>query len=658
MYGAYGWWRYTTVLIGQTWHTWRVAVPQILAAWVGGWLLYQVALVVTGPLQESHPWLSVMIFSSGLVAHLAGIIVGIRVAGEPAGLWERLPPAAARIGRDEPLLRVVSVSLLPFVGVYSVFGGIDSATYDLFIYGALHSSALLDLQAATGILEPDTPQERLVMGGVLIIAFLARRGLETLADRTGRAVFGIVGALVEGFFSVTLVFGGSVIIGDLGDWLRAREFYGWIMTAGAAIMAWLASWHLAVPRIIASAWEFFSGSVWPLVMDGIMAPLLWLAVAGLVFGTYTLSVADLWEQGRERGSAGPQVRVSTGPLARMNRRITALESRGLHASEGSRAVVLEFFEVFVGDLEDRIVPFVQSLRHVLRVGLPFLGSYVVLYAVAQAIQPATLMLARAVIGGQQFNVWFRIMPPVDLVGGMIGEPVRLCLLAVAMTWTLRANAERDEDETRIAANSPGAIRAVVPAGGGRRVRRLLPTVVLTAVSLLVSGGISQFTASSSDEDLIPVVSGGVGAIAKGQDVWIAAVHGGRSLVRNGTAQPSMVSSDVFVAIDLQTQSRDRSVNSITCSLWAPEGGGSAVDAVLNDGVLTPQVGFRTTQTLVFERSADGLAGLHLRCKPRSFYLAYEPVLDFDLGLDEARAAELAAAGGIIQVIDQETEVIA
>lgn len=650
MVGVHAWWRHLTTLLQRTWRVWLAVLPKVIFFWVAGWLIYQLSLSLTAPLQEDYPWLTIIIFSSGLIAQLAAIIIGIRLAGEPAGLWDVLPESAARIGRDEPLLRVVSISLLPFVGVYSVFGGIQDATYTMFIYGARESSVVFNPQAATVILDPTTAQQRLTIGLVLVAAYLLRRGLEATADRTGWSLFGLLGALVEGFFSVVLIFGGSRMLGDLGEWLRSRVFYAWLTDFFAGIGDWLAGLHIAIPEFISTAWGFLSGTLWPLALDSVMQPLLWLAVAGLVFGTYTLSIAELWERGRERGISGS--------LARISKRVEAIERRGLGASEGSRKVTLEFFEVFVGDLEDRIVPFIQSMRYVLKVGVPFLGAYVLLYSLAQLIAPGVYLIAREIIGGNNFNVWFRILPPIDLLGGIIGEPIRVSLLAVAMTLTLAANKNMEADQDAVDQRSPGAFRAPIPSEGGHRIRRAVPLTLVTIASLLASAGLVRLSDASTSFDSKRIPANTAGEIMAGQTIEVVGLHSGQRVTVDGKLQPGLVTDEVFLGIDLEFVSHNRPLHSLGCQLYAPSGRDwIVVDSAYDESVVLPQLGFVSRQRLVFERPADGLVGNQLRCRPVTFYTSYEPMAILDLGIDEALAVELGAGSGTLDVPEEELEVI-
>lgn len=644
MHPVAAWWSHLTDLITQTFRVWRRVLPKVLIAWTLGWLLHQITMIVTAPLQADHPWLVVILFSFGLVAYLAGIIIGIRLAGGPAGLWDALPASAARIGRDEPLVRVVSVSLLPFVGVYSVFGGISSATYSLFIYGAREENIA---SSATSILDPQTATQRLQIAVILVFCYLLRRGLEATADRTGSTIMGLLGALVEGFFSVVLVFGGSRMLGDLGWWLRNRVFWGWLNDIGSVIASWLAKLHELVPEFIGAAWRFASGTLWPLFSDGIMAPLLWLAVAGLVYGTYTLSAAELWESGT----------FGSGRLKLASKRIAALEERSRHASAGSRKVTLEFAEVFIGDLEDRIIPFIQSLRHVLRVGLPFMGAFVLLYAIADALPEISVWAARGIVGGQEFEVWFYIIPLIDFIGGVIGEPLRVSLLAVAMTLTLAANREREADEDAIANRAPGLVRAE-PSGRRRWLGRQLPAAFVTAACLLASGWINHVSVAGPAEDHKQVPYQQFGELVPGQFIQVTEVRSGRQIIADGQPQQWLITQDLFVAVDLWDESRTGRVGGLMCELIMPPGSGvGPVNPVLESNMTGPLIGFGIRHTIIFERPADGLVGAKMHCQPVTSYKSYEPVLVLDLGIDQARQDELGAQGGAIWFINLNEPVV-
>jgi len=637
MQGIPAWWHYLGRLTKQTFHVWWRVLPKILAAWTGGWLVLNMTMVLTAPLQQDYPWLVVVLFSFGLVGYLAGIIVAIRFAGEPDGLWDRLPPDAVRIGRDESLLRVLSQTLLPFVGVYSVFGGIQDATYKMFIYG---SRAVGEGDAATLLLDPKRPRERLVMIAVLVFCYLLRRCFEAIAERTRFVFFGVLGAMTEGVFSVVLIFGGSRMLGDLGGWMRRREFWGWLLQIGSWLAERLALIHDLIPDFIGLAWNFVFEQVWPLFSEGIMAPLLWLAVAGLTYGTYTLSAADLWQRDA----------ASRASVTGRGRLLAALRQRGRRASSVSRTVTLEFAEVFAGDLEDRIIPFVQSLRHILKVGLPFMGAYVLLYAVSSVLPALVWRLVWFVFGGRKFEFWFRMDMPVDLAAGLFGEPIRLCLLAVAMALTVAAARERSEDGNRIATGTPGPVRPG-PAGDRARISRALPLVAVTVASLLASGALVRALPVTSLQQSVRVPAGESQWLYPGEYLSIDQLRAGKQITRDGRLQPMLQTRDLFLAVDVWVENRTADAGSLECRLQAgPKSGLSRpIPPVESSSTSSPGPGFGRIVSLVFERPADALVGSAVRCQVFELYHAHERVLVLDLGIDAERQTQLANRTGPVEV---------
>jgi hypothetical protein len=72
----------------------------------------------------------------------------------------------------------------------------------------------------------------------------------------------------------------------------------WLAEIKDALARFFAIFKIDLPEILTRTWAFISDTVWPLVLDVIAQPMLWLAVAALVFGSRVLSLAELWRKGR------------------------------------------------------------------------------------------------------------------------------------------------------------------------------------------------------------------------------------------------------------------------------------------------------------------------------------------------------------------------
>ena len=112
-------------------------------------------------------------------------------------------------------------------------------------------------------------------------------------------------------------------------------------------------------------------------------------------------------------------------------------------------------EIFLGDLDDKYLPTFHSIRLILRAGLVFLGSFVLVYALLQTVRNfASAALYRA-LGGHTIDFWIVWDPWIDLADVLPFEPLRLCLLAVAFRRCLELFEQRTRS-TQPAVAAPGA----------------------------------------------------------------------------------------------------------------------------------------------------------------------------------------------------------
>ncbi len=110
-------------------------------------------------------------------------------------------------------------------------------------------------------------------------------------------------------------------------------------------------------------------------------PIIWLAVAALVFGSRVLSLAELWRKGQPYADALPgatRVRAATGTSRRCVGSVRRPGASGWPARQVK--------EAFFGDIDDKYLPTFHSLRLVLRAGVLFLGSYVLVYSMIAIAQ--------------------------------------------------------------------------------------------------------------------------------------------------------------------------------------------------------------------------------------------------------------------------------
>ena len=418
--------------------------PRIMAVWLLGWLGDALVVRVAAVVGDTSGWAAVVVFSASFLCTLVAVVVILRLCGEELGTRALIPQeeAVADDGRDSSLSRLVAVTLLPFLGLYSAFGLVDSQaaqlTNELTFRNGILTGGPTVLSAVRGL----ATQHAWAMVALLVGVYVLRRLVDHLHERTGIGLLGILTAVVESFFILVVIFGGFVLLQRPGRWLHGREVFAWVDAAGRAVERVLASFHLRLPELLNRFGAFVSGTVWPMFWTVVSQPIIWLAVAALVYGSQVLSLADLWRRGQ------PAAARVVG-ASRFDRRS---DKRALRPATppGVRRVGSEVREAFLGDIDDKYLPTFHSVRLVLRAGPGFLGAFVLVYALVLIAQGAVQQLCLAVLGGHDMGFWYRAGPLLDLVDDVPWEPLRLCLLAVAFRRCLELFRQRT------AAGGPGA----------------------------------------------------------------------------------------------------------------------------------------------------------------------------------------------------------
>ena len=163
-----------------------------------------------------------------------------------------------------------------------------------------------------------------------------------------------------------------VILGGIRVWQRSscgspdRPFAGWIdAVAGRGLDRFCRHLRIDLPERHRPARRRSSPtrsgrSFWEVLSQ----PIIWLAVAALVFGSQVLSLAELWRKGqpyaagaRRDGLRAATGRKHRGPAARP----AAARASGWPAGQ--------LREAFLGDIDDKYLPTFHSLRLVLRAGV-------------------------------------------------------------------------------------------------------------------------------------------------------------------------------------------------------------------------------------------------------------------------------------------------
>lgn len=427
--------------------------PQIMAVWLLGWLGDALSLRFAAIVGDDSGWAAVVVFSASFLFSLVAIVVILRLCGEELGIRALIPReegvpgagggAGGGDGRDSSLSRLVAVTLLPFLGLYSAFGLVNAqagrlANDQFFRNGPLGGGVSV-LNAVRGLADQHPWQ----MGGLLVGLYVLRRLVDHLHERTGVGLLGIATAVVESFFILVVIFGGFVLLRRPKAWLANRELFAWFDAAGRAAERTLAALHLQLPELLHRFVGFLADPVWPMFWTVVSQPIIWLAVAALVYGSQVLSLADLWRRGQP---AAARV-IGTSRFDRRG------DKRALRPATppGVARVGSEIREAFLGDIDDKYLPTFHSLRLVLGAGAGFLGAFVLVYTAVIVAQSSVQQLYLSLLGGHDITFWYRAGPLLDLVDNLPWEPLRLCLLAVAFRRCLELFQQRT---ARVAEPSP------------------------------------------------------------------------------------------------------------------------------------------------------------------------------------------------------------
>ena len=433
-------WADLRILVLDTGRVWWRTLPRILAVYLLGWLGAELALKLAVRAGEWSSWAAVAVFAFGFLAQLVAIVVMLQIIGHEIGVRELIPAEeVVEDDRDASLTRLVSLTLLPFLGMYAAFGEVADTATRLVNEQIFRNGLFSDAPTVLGTFNEaalDYPWQ--LLAGLVVI-YLVRRGLDVLHDRTGIRVLGILVALVETFFLLVVILGGIRLWQLARIWLTDRAFMAWLDTPRNAVLDALAAISTHLPALVTRAAAFLAEEVWPLLWEALAQPVIWLAVAALVFGSQVLSLAELWRKGEPYLAKVPGSTVFASHAEK--RRARGVTSR----PPGVGRAASELKEAFLGDIDDKYLPTFHSLRLVLRAGVVFLGSYVAVYTAIAIASGGLSSLIDLLVGGRPVTFWFAFGPALELVPGAIFEPLRICLLAVAFHRCLELFWARSHD---------------------------------------------------------------------------------------------------------------------------------------------------------------------------------------------------------------------
>lgn len=456
-------WTELRVLIVDTGRVWWRLLPIIVGVYLLGWLGSELGLRVAVILGDISPWLTLIMFAFSFVCTLAAAIVILTLAGRELGIRQLLPEDEREIDdRDTSITRLLGITLLPFLGMYAAFGQVAKAAERLITQQWIRYGFLSNQQTVVGALYDMATKHLGWLIAMLVGIYVVRRLLDFLAERTGLRVLGIVVVLIEAFFLLLVVTGGIRVLQTFGVWLNDRAVMQWLAAIKNALADFFAIFKIDLPEILTRISAFITDTIWPVLVEVIAQPMLWLAVAALVFGSRVLSLAQLWRTGQPYAARIPGMTV----FARYGEK-RAFRRLG-SPPKGVRLAAARIQEAFFGDIDDKYLPTLHALRLVLRAGPIFLGAYIFVYSLVIILQNYLERSIHWLVGGHESQFWVRWEPLSALIQDALIEPVRLCLLAVAFRRCLELFAQRSAASApiEIEARPETHLPAMASAGSG------------------------------------------------------------------------------------------------------------------------------------------------------------------------------------------------
>jgi hypothetical protein len=127
-------WTDLMVLVGDTARVWWRLLPQISTIYLLGWLGSELSLRLAVIAGDLSPWLALALFAFNFVCVLGTAVVILSQVGRELGIKELIPADEAEVDdRETSITRLLTITLLPFLGMYAAFGQVREAANRLFL---------------------------------------------------------------------------------------------------------------------------------------------------------------------------------------------------------------------------------------------------------------------------------------------------------------------------------------------------------------------------------------------------------------------------------------------------------------------------------------------------------------------------------------------
>jgi hypothetical protein len=377
--------RAVTELAGSTIRLWWRSLVPLLVCLLLGYLAFEALFALSWRLGARDERLGLPVLAVAQLASLAAWVAMFLV------VRHRLPALQDGAQRDGALDALV-LAITPFLAFYALWGLLEPLIAD-------HT-----LLAVSNEVRGENDPTRVGAAGwerylpVAAAAWLLKSVLVRIGRGHRPPLIALV-AVLEAIWLFLAFWGLTEAAQALSGWLTDRAVWHWIADAWHEAGDWLGQFglpfSLTVPEIVAAVWDWWRQVVWPGLKEAVGQPLVWLAIAALVY---------------RRGPApGEAVDRGLGRLRRDRRLVVDLLTR---------------------DYRDKYLPMLTAVRQVLRLGLGFLAALCVLYVGVDALADWLYVGTVTVLDRTMEYPGF-LEGTLDLGHQVLAEPLQVCLLAVA-----------------------------------------------------------------------------------------------------------------------------------------------------------------------------------------------------------------------------------
>ena len=395
------WWAIPKLAGTLLWRHW----PALMFWFFAQRVAYDLLLAASIRLAEASILLSYAAIALLIVTQLVGVIamlLVLRPSLPTRGVVTRTPESRSR----HSWLNVLAVALLPFFAYYASWGLLDGIKRD-FMLSYLSGVSFENRESLSNIIG--------VRGLwiALLVAWAVRAVAKRRAAATGQGAWAIVATVCEAYWVFVGVSAIAKGISMAKDWWHARVAYD-------AVAQWWENPFLGLvslaplKRVLDPAWDFLSTAV-----GAVSMPLIWLAITAIVYGL------DL----RRRQRLG-DVDVHARKLAS--------QYKGLHV------VWRKLADKLSAGWTSKGVPVVNSLRLVLRAGLPALLTLCLCWQLLATVDAWAWQVVTRWIGAREWQEWqvlaqpllVVVNGPLSLRPALFTELLRIVLLAATFDRAL------------------------------------------------------------------------------------------------------------------------------------------------------------------------------------------------------------------------------